>query len=379
MIRTHLFATILYCVSSCLLGSLATSEALAQVDDRADKLFVQGKAAARAKDWDQAHQLLSEAWQLKKSYDIASNLGQVAYLLGKHAEAAQHVAYALQHYPASGDAEQKQKTQSLFDLVRKEVSSLSLNVSHGEAEILIDGKSAGPAAALPPELFVEPGERTIVARLGGESALRELSARAGQHYRLELVLSPANTGTGPEASSDASQNPPTPSPPHRSEPGIDDQARQSDDFMLSPKTMALIAGGALTLASGVGLAVYTVKRADADSDLDVARHGSEQSSTGSSSCVDGQSQSRSQSQSCRDLAQAADDWESAGKGRNIFLGTTIGLGVATLATFLFWPSSSDASDTSDTSDSSTAHSIASPKLTPVFTPDQRGLLLTGSF
>ena len=374
MIRTHLFATILYCVSSCLLGSLATSEALAQVDDRADKLFVQGKAAARAKDWDQAHQLLSEAWQLKKSYDIASNLGQVAYLLGKHAEAAQHVAYALQHYPASGDAEQKQKTQSLFDLVRKEVSSLSLNVSHGEAEILIDGKSAGPAAALPPELFVEPGERTIVARLGGESALRELSARAGQHYRLELVLSPPNTGTGPEASSDVSQNPPTPSPPRRSEPGIDDEAPQSDDSMLSPKTMALIAGGALTLASGVGLAVYTVKRAEADSDLDVARHSIEQSSTGSSSCTDRQSQS--QSQSCQELAQAADDWESAGKGRNIFLGTTIGLGVATLAIFLFWPSSSDASDTSN---SSMAHSISSPKLTPVFTPDQRGLLLTGSF
>src|SRR5688500_10324938 len=57
--------------------------------DRADALFLQGKAAAQAKNWDEAHRLLAQAWELKQSYDIASNLGQVAYLLGKHAEAAQ--------------------------------------------------------------------------------------------------------------------------------------------------------------------------------------------------------------------------------------------------------------------------------------------------
>ena len=364
MIRTHLFMTVLLCVSSWLVGLLVAPGAEAQAEDRADRLFMQGKAAAQAKDWQQAHQLLSEAWDLKKSYDIASNLGQVAYLLGKHAEAAQHVAYALRHYPATGDAEQKQKAQSLLDLVRQEVSSLALDVSHGEAEILIDGSSAGRAAALPPELFVEPGERTIVATLGGESALRELDAKAGRHYRLELVLSSPKEVGGSAAPSESSQEASMGSE-HHAELGVEDKAPAPEHSALAPQHIALIVGGGLTVASGVGLSIYTVKRAEAESDLDVARHRVEQGSGGSSSCA------QSQSSSCRDLGQAVDDWESAGWGRNIFLGTTLALGAATLATYLLWP------DSPETGNSPKAHS--SPIVTPVLAGDQRGLLLSGSF
>jgi hypothetical protein len=369
MLRQQYFVTLLLCVSSLLIGFLAAPGAHAQAEDRADDLFIQGKAAAQAKDWEQAHQLLSEAWQLKKSYDIASNLGQVAYLLGKHAEAAQHVAYALRHYPATGDAEQKQKTQSLLDLVRQEVSSLALNVSHGEAEILIDGSSAGRAAALPPELFVEPGERTIVARLGGERALRELTAKPGHHYRLDLVLSSPKAAAASSAPDESFQDS-SAIAPRPSEPGIEDRAPPEGRSALAPKHIALIVGGGLTLASGVGLAIYTVKRAEAESDVDVARHRVEAGSGGSSSCA------QSQTQSCRDLGQAVDDWESAGRGRNVFLGTTIGLGAATLATYLLatywlWP------DSSENNGSPTAHS--SPTVTPILSADQQGLLLSGSF
>src|SRR6187455_542588 len=172
MIRSRLIAA-LVSLSACVCPArMAQAQAPASElenespQDRADALFLQGKAAAQAKNWDEAHKLLAQAWQLKQSYDIASNLGQVAYLLGKHAEAAQHVSFALRHYPATGDAEQKQKIQDLLDMVRQKVSSLSLQVTPLEAEVLIDGAAAGRANALPLELFVEPGERVITARLG---------------------------------------------------------------------------------------------------------------------------------------------------------------------------------------------------------------------
>ena len=188
MIRSRLIAA-LVSLSACVCPTrMAQAQAQAQTQapapssasssgsenaasqDRADALFLQGKAAAQAKNWDEAHTLLAQAWELKQSYDIAGNLGQVAYLLGKHAEAAQHVSFALRHYPATGDAEQKQKTQDLLDMVRQKVSSLSVQVTPLEAEVLVDGAPAGHAGELPPELFVEPGERVITAPAGGEVA-----------------------------------------------------------------------------------------------------------------------------------------------------------------------------------------------------------------
>src|SRR6187551_3088835 len=113
MIRSRLFAA-LVSLSACVCPTrMAQAQASAPMSapssasasgpenaahqDRADALFLQGKAAAQAKNWDEAYQLLAQAWELKQSYDIASNLGQVAYLLGKHAEAAQHVLFALRH------------------------------------------------------------------------------------------------------------------------------------------------------------------------------------------------------------------------------------------------------------------------------------------
>lgn len=323
--------------------------------DRADELFLQGKAAAQAKKWNEAHQLLAEAWQLKQSYDIASNLGQVAYLLGKHAEAAQHVSFALRHYPATGDSEQKQKAQSLFDMVRQKVSSLSLQVTPSDAEVLVDGEPAGRASSLPPELFVEPGERIISAELGGERVQREVNAKPGGHYRLELTLAGVDAAAAaaapgaiaePAQPANSSFPPPDSAPPSKSG--------------LQPKHIALIVGGALTLASGVVLGVYAAKRSKAESDLDTYRARVQEESGDPTACA------TSNSQACRDLANATDDWESAGRARNIFLATTIVLGAGTVATFLLWPSD----------DSSSGPSAS---LTPVLDPGQPGLVLSGSF
>lgn len=320
--------------------------------DPADALFRQGKAAAQAKNWDEAHKLLGQAWQLKQSYDIASNLGQVAYLLGKYSEAAQHVSFALRHYPATGDAEQKQRAQDLLELVRQKVSTLAIRVSPAEAEVFIDGTSAGRASTLPPEVFVDPGERTISARFEGDAIERAVSAKPGGQYKLELAL--ANSNAAALAASvathpDAPTNPPA-------EP-MEDSSRSGSG--LQTKHIALIVSGALTVGSGVALGVYASKRSKAESDVETYRARVEDESSDPNECA------HSNSEACQDLAEARDDWETSGRAINILIPTTVVLAAGFFATWFFWPSDSD--DPSTTA------------LTPVLTAEHQGLLLSGSF
>ena len=292
---------------------------------------------------------MSEAWELKQSYDIASNLGQVAYLLGKHAEAAQHVLFALRHYPATGDAEQKQKAQELLDLVRQKVSSLSFQVSPREAEVFIDGASVGSASALPPELFVDPGERTITARLEGETVDRHVSAIAGGHYNLELTLT--RRPTAPVA---ASVSPHADDPPAQPE-----DTPPPGDSAIPTKYIVVGVGAALTIGSGVALGIFASKRSKAESDKETYTARVKEESDDPKACA------QSKSESCEDLAQAYDDWETSGRARNIFLGTTAALLAGTVAAYFLWPSDSDEPPRT--------------ALTPVFTPEHQGLLLSGSF
>lgn len=321
--------------------------------DRADALFLRGKAAAQAKHWEEAYDLLGQAWSLKQTYDIAGNLGQVAYLLGKHAEAAQHVSFALRHYPPTGDAEQKQKAQDLLALVRQKVSSLSARVSPRDAEVFVDGASVGRASSLPPELFVSPGERTVSAHLEGEAVERHVSAEPGGHYQLELTLGTTAIAAAPAAALSTAQ------PHSATHPAAEPTDTPPRESGLPNKHIALIAGGALTVGSGIALGIYASKRSKAESDMETYRTRLQDESSDPNVCAD------SNSKACQDLARATQDWESSSRAQNILLVLTPVLAVGTIATFFLWPDDSEDSPTT--------------ALTPVVTAEQKGMLLSGSF
>ena len=67
--------------------------------DHADELFEQAVTAYDAGRLADAEAKLAEAWGLKRTHDIAGNLGVVELKLGKYPEAATHLAWALQHFP----------------------------------------------------------------------------------------------------------------------------------------------------------------------------------------------------------------------------------------------------------------------------------------
>ena len=339
---------------SLALGSVSPAASAESRQDRADALFLQGKAAAQAKHWDEAHRLLKEAWQLKQSYDIASNLGQVAYLLGKHAEAAQHVSFALAHYPPTADTEQKQKAESLLELVRGEVASIRLSVSHPDAEILVDGQPQGRAALMPAELFVEPGQRRVVARLDSERVERVVRAEKGGQYQVQLNLSPE--APAPPVVAAAA---PAPGGSEASGPADSAPDPSSPTSGLEPKHVALIVGGGLTLVSGVGFAVFAIQHSRAVSDID-----SYHARFGASAAPNACNQSVNNGD-CQKLKDAVDARERSGRLRTVFLASGVGFAGATLLTYLLWPDSPGSPD--------------SAQLNPMLTPESQGLLLSGSF
>src|SRR5688572_17441641 len=67
---------------------------------KAEELSRKGRELFVAQDYAGAYEAQLAAWQLKKSFDIAANLGQVELKLAKHRDAAEHLAYALDHFPA---------------------------------------------------------------------------------------------------------------------------------------------------------------------------------------------------------------------------------------------------------------------------------------
>jgi len=80
----------------------STPAAATSAAQQADELFLKGKALLKEGKKQEALAAYREAWKLRKSYDVAGNLGSLEIDLGLFRDAAEHLSYALSHYAASG-------------------------------------------------------------------------------------------------------------------------------------------------------------------------------------------------------------------------------------------------------------------------------------
>jgi PEGA domain len=191
--------------------------------DRADELVKRGVALAKADKYAEAEPLVREAWGLKHAYDIAANLGIVEAALGKWRDAAEHVAYALSTFPANGKPEHKKLLEQTLAKAAAQIGALRIKVSADKAEVFVDGKSAG-LAPLPGVVFVDPGSRTIEAKLGGyDPASQAVDVKKGDASEVTLTLKEAAPPPLPTGSASAPPPPPTatvPAPPPPWRPGV---------------------------------------------------------------------------------------------------------------------------------------------------------------
>lgn len=293
-----------------------------EASQKADDLFKKGKDLYKEGKLREAYDAYRGAWDLKKSYDLAANLGNAELQLGLKRDAADHYAYCLKTFAVTGGKERREAAQKKFDEARKEVGALVIKVSVGGAEVLVDGRSVG-RAPLRDEVYVDPGARVVEARLTGfETAKQGVQVEKGSPTEtVTLTLTPTKVegpppGPGKGDNGKGASGPPPidlpPPPPPK-------------------KSVALIGAGAglTAVAAGVGVALIVAsggKASDADTLLTNL-----QSKAGQWPCSSG-----TQAQDCATLHQLRLDSDTT---HNAAVGLFVGAGVVGLATLTYalWP------------------------------------------
>lgn len=171
-----------------VLGSVAVVQpALA---DDADRSFEQGTTALKAGKYEDALHAFEAVWKQRKTHDVAANLALAELQLGKHRDAAEHFAFALRNFPVTGDQAIRKGIEGAFAEAKKHVMTLRVIVSIDGAEVTIDRSVVG-RSPIADDIFVEPGARTIEARLPGHvTAVQKLEAKQGASDKIELALKP---------------------------------------------------------------------------------------------------------------------------------------------------------------------------------------------
>lgn len=156
--------------------------------DEVDQLFTQGTAALEAGKHEDALRAFQAAWKLRKTHDVAANLAQAEIQLGKHRDAAEHLAFALRSFPVTGKAAVRKQIEQMLAEEKQHVVTLTVRVDVDKAEVSVQGRPAG-TAPIAEELFADPGKVTVEAWAPGyEPAQQVFEAKKGEARTAELKL-----------------------------------------------------------------------------------------------------------------------------------------------------------------------------------------------
>ncbi|MCC6553526.1 MAG: PEGA domain-containing protein [Polyangiaceae bacterium] len=304
-------------VAAALLGAPAPARAQAaplgaEAAQQADEHFKRGKELYRAGKLREAHEAYRSAWALKQTFDIAANLANAELQLGMKAEAAEHLAFCIRSFPATGAKAQLDRVKAQFEAARKEVAALVVSVTVEGAEVLVDGQPVG-RAPLGREVFVMPGPHVVEARLEGyEAARTPVEASAGGTH--ELGLSPVKEK--PAVSGGAA----VPGP--GSKPRVKEKPEEAP-----PPSVAIVLGGTAVAVVGLGMGVgFTVAANGKNSDADALR-----APGGDSACLQ-----QPRPSTCDALKEAKGEVDTL---TNAAIGGFVVGGVAAVATAVYalWP------------------------------------------
>lgn len=156
--------------------------------DPAEEHFRKGNALYKEGKWAEAEGEYEKALSLRKTHDVAANLGHAELRQGKWTEAAEHLAFSVRSWPMTGNAEKRAFAQKGLEEARGKVGALEVRVSAAGAEVMVDGKRVG-LSPLEVEVFVEPGAHGVEAKLAGHEDAREaVEVGAGASKVVELSL-----------------------------------------------------------------------------------------------------------------------------------------------------------------------------------------------
>jgi hypothetical protein len=278
----------------------------AKTADEADVLFRKGNAAYDAGKPAEALPLYLAAWKLKQTHDIAGNMAQVELVLGKKRDAAEHIAFALAHFPPTGTAQdRREKMRKALDDLRHDIASLRVSVSLPGAEVTLDDKPIG-RSPIDEELFVDPGRHAVRASLGGYAdASEQVDAAKGSAQVVTVTLKAAA--------------PPPPPPPVEPTPKAEPRS------VVPGAVLGGVAGAAL--ATGIGLMVVSAQKRSSAQDVAQSILGAHHS------CVTGAGNFDPQCSQVASTTTTSDTLHNAG------VGVLVGAGALAVASGLYflWP------------------------------------------
>lgn len=184
-----------FVIISCAASSARADDPSPEAMGRSSALYKQARALHVRGKWAEAESAYQAAWDLRRTFDIAGNLGDCEMHVGQAREAAEHLSYALGNVPAGVTSEQIEALRSALREAQKQVGTLEVVLNVSGAQLFVDGKRAEVFSG---KLFVEPGLRTIEAQAAGyEAAKKTVTVRPGTTEKAELALAPPKRSAVP--------------------------------------------------------------------------------------------------------------------------------------------------------------------------------------
>ena len=169
-------------------GGLSMAQPATDPNQRATELYKKGNELYDKGKFADAETMYRAAFELRQSFEIAGNLGDVEMIQGKPREAAEHLALALREFPPSGKPAQKDALRKRLKDAAGLIGTVKLSVSAPGAEILLDGQAIGKSP-IENEVYVDRGEHTLEARLAGHEPAKEtITATTGSTHDVSLTL-----------------------------------------------------------------------------------------------------------------------------------------------------------------------------------------------
>lgn len=293
-------------------ASPPTTATAPTIRDDVRKLHNDALLALKRNQVEAAYKGFLEAWTLQKIPRIAGNLGRAELKLGKHRDAAEHLALFLRESRDLGDEERKELEAQLAE-AKAHVGVVRVAVAQDGAEVWVDGTAAG-TAPLVHEIYLAPGRHTVEARHAGTLVKKDFDAQPGAVLTVRLDAAPP-----PPASS--------PVPSAASSAGIAESRSMVPVFVLGG------VGAAGIIAGATSLGLYSARRDEALALRDAIQSGGGRCNERGTEHPD--------CDSLRAIASEGDVFRVAGP---IFLGSGLALAAAAGAYLLWWPASSSLKD-----------------------------------
>lgn len=159
--------------------------------EQASKFYQAGNVEFEKQNWAAAETAYLQAWSITRTFDVAANLGEVEFHLGKLREAAELLSYSIRTAPPSSKAGQRERTMHFLDQAKEKLGVVRVHINVEGARVSINGRPI-PAEDLVRDVFVEPGACTVIAnRDGYVEAKQSVEVKPGTPAAVTILLDPA--------------------------------------------------------------------------------------------------------------------------------------------------------------------------------------------